>query len=510
MHVKYQIGCDPIAARPAMVEPPALPAMAEPPARPAALTSRPARRATSGQRSVKALPRKAPSKAPRSCAASSSRLVLHTRMPAPGVAAAVLLAVAGCASVEPMSARTWRIDPVLEVRHSAAAAPGYYAMGRYHGGMQAWSKAVDAYRQAIAAEPTHAEAHNALGVALAQLGRHDEAELALRAAVAAQPERAHLRSNLGYVMLLAGRPREALVELRTAVKLDPDDAAARGNLREAASRWEDLQARQTQLADVQTNPAAETVAVRADIPAEMTATVHARVDRPAEASAAAHEPPRIAVVMAASVTAADLAVPMVTRADAAPLTVMVALSPHTVRVFDQPTVAAWPRADASTPFIERESEVASAVVTSALTHQPVPAAAVPAVADAVDASTADTGLRLELSNGNGVAGMAARLGQWLARQGVQASRLSNQRPFVQAETVVEYRSGHEAAARRVAQALPLATRAVPVLRKELTSDVRIVLGRDWRSAAACMERNACPMVATVVATVSPSSSASPP
>ena len=100
--------------------------------------------------------------------------------------------------------------------------------------------------------------------------------------------------------------------------------------------------------------------------------------------------------------------------------------------------------------------------------------------------------RLEISNGNGVPGMAARLGRWLAtHEGMRADRLTNQRPFVQLDTVVQYREGYAEAAGRIARSLPVTARAATEPDKGLTSEVRVVLGRDWATSAACLERSGC-------------------
>jgi hypothetical protein len=106
---------------------------------------------------------------------------------------------------------------------------------------------------------------------------------------------------------------------------------------------------------------------------------------------------------------------------------------------------------------------------------------------------------LEVSNGNGIAGMGARLRDWLARQGVRAGRLSNQRPFAQEHTAIQYRPGHAEAAQRLADVLPAALRATPAPTPGLRSDVRVVLGRDWVRSAACLEHDICKAPPTTVA-----------
>ena len=118
-------------------------------------------------------------------------------------------------------------------------------------------------------------------------------------------------------------------------------------------------------------------------------------------------------------------------------------------------------------------------------------------------TVATTSSRLELSNGNGVRGAAARLQQWLARQGVRANRLTNQRPYVQQQTVIQYRSGQEEAARRVASSLPVAVELAATPSAGLRTDVRVVLGMDWVHMAACLEQDTCERRAPLVAAASP-------
>jgi len=89
----------------------------------------------------------------------------------------------------------------------------------------------------------------------------------------------------------------------------------------------------------------------------------------------------------------------------------------------------------------------------------------------------DETYRLEIANGNGVSGAAARLGAMLERDGAPRARLTNQRPFDRKATVIYVAEGFEAQAHRLAARL-----GNPGARVELSrltrADVRIVLGRD--------------------------------
>jgi len=85
--------------------------------------------------------------------------------------------------------------------------------------------------------------------------------------------------------------------------------------------------------------------------------------------------------------------------------------------------------------------------------------------------------RLDVANGNGVPGMARRMAKQLAQQGALIARVSNELPFNQQATVVQYRAGHEAEAIELAARVPNARTA---LSDSLPApiDLRLVLGRD--------------------------------
>lgn len=98
-------------------------------------------------------------------------------------------------------------------------------------------------------------------------------------------------------------------------------------------------------------------------------------------------------------------------------------------------------------------------------------------ASAPSATPAPAIVRLEISNGNGVAGAAARLARVLALDGLQTVRLSNLRPFVVTHSRIEYPREQQQAARALARRLRM-----PLQQRGGTAyaDLRIVLGHDVR------------------------------
>jgi Tfp pilus assembly protein PilF len=96
------------------------------------------------------------------------------------------------------------------------------------------------------------------------------------------------------------------------------------------------------------------------------------------------------------------------------------------------------------------------------------------------------GFRLEVSNGNGVLGLAKRVAGRLAQAGVPATRLTNQRPFAQARTEIQYRAGYAAEAARLAGKLQRPVNVAPSTHLADHVDVRLVLGKDAPTESALL------------------------
>lgn len=90
------------------------------------------------------------------------------------------------------------------------------------------------------------------------------------------------------------------------------------------------------------------------------------------------------------------------------------------------------------------------------------------------------GVKLEISNGNGVAGAAARLARTLDAEGIKATRLTNLKPFVVSISRIEYQRDQQLLAQALSQRLGLPLQAQDG--KQAYADMRIVLGRDTAQA----------------------------
>lgn len=82
-------------------------------------------------------------------------------------------------------------------------------------------EAINAYAEALAADPHHADAHVNLGRLLHQAKRFREAEAHYIAALVARPTDVTATFNLGVVLEDLGRIDEALMRYRETIELDP-------------------------------------------------------------------------------------------------------------------------------------------------------------------------------------------------------------------------------------------------------------------------------------------------
>lgn len=118
------------------------------------------------------------------------------------------------------------------------------------------------------------------------------------------------------------------------------------------------------------------------------------------------------------------------------------------------------------------------------------------------AGTAESGLagiRLEVSNGAGIARLARRTAERLALASVPTARLTNALPYQQARTEIQFARGQEAAAQALQSRLPLAARVVASGQMPAGMQLRLVLGHDASSQAIAAWLDAPPAQETAAA-----------
>lgn len=427
------------------------------------------------------------------------------------------LVLGACSTSPTMPEKAWKIAPVQTVRHGGANAAGFFALGRYKEGQGANAQAIAAYRKALDADPGYAAAWSALGSLQVQTGQFDDGLKALERAVSLSPSASHLHNNLGYALQLAGRDEAAATSLGRAVELDANNRRAWSNL---ATTYRRLGMQdKAEFADARASgtwPAAPTgYATRPTVPATATAPAPAPVTATAAAvtvSPVSTETPASAAPMpllAPNNVAQPFAPPESKGerpASGSPATVSalsVSTTPRTVlvkvanNVYELHNGPAKPAA----AVLEAAAIIAAVAAPSGRSATPVAApriaaeTAAPLPPVATPVGSAPRAARYEITNGHGGEGLARRLAALLGKQGVTRPRLTNQRPFDQPGSFVEYRDGYRDAAEAFAARLPFRPTIQAAASNGLLVDVRLMLGHDLTTSDACAALGLCTGVA---------------
>jgi tetratricopeptide (TPR) repeat protein len=119
---------------------------------------------------------------------------------------------------------------------------GLYAQATSAAAAQDFERAIRLYDQAVALNPSHAEAHYKRGNALRNLGRLDAALASYDRAVERKTDYAHAYCNRGVVQHSLGLMAASLSSYDRAIALDPADAMVHYNralLMQDCSRWDE-------------------------------------------------------------------------------------------------------------------------------------------------------------------------------------------------------------------------------------------------------------------------------
>lgn len=448
---------------------------------------------------------------------------LVSALTAAGLATAML---GGCALTERHTAPAGAAVPAdIEVRALPLVAQGtktpdaYYTLGKYYFYQGRLEQAREAFWDAVKLDHGHVDALNGLGAVYDRLGQFDLAQKAYEAALLKDPQAAHVWANLGYSLILAGKTGEAVAPLQKALALDPANGAARRHLADLGAKALPAAAA-TAGADEARNAAepAAPVAPQGVVASVTTAKDQtAVVARPASvelapapvASLAATvqpvEPLPVRQAQAAAIPAIAKAEPKAVDIAASPvLHAAAAPTPPSARVAVVP--AASPHA-VGAPAAESRSP---SIIASVDTPSPARQASVPAAAPAPGAADSGKGLpnapereavavpttipvaslgesgisgmlkglRIEVSNGNGVTGMARAVGHGMRESGLNIARITNARPFDKPQTLIVCSPAMKPAAMELAQSMAVEPRIVMRDVSHRNVDVRVVLGAD--------------------------------
>ena len=96
--------------------------------------------------------------------------------------------------------------------------------------------------------------------------------------------------------------------------------------------------------------------------------------------------------------------------------------------------------------------------------------------------------RLEISNGSGVPGLAKRLSQLLSRLGIAVSRITNQQPYRQIVTEIQYKGDFKLEAEKLKDTLRGHAVVAQIDTSRRQVDIRVVLGKDIKTHIAKIEK----------------------
>ncbi|PTR04524.1 tetratricopeptide repeat protein [Nitrosomonas nitrosa] len=366
-----------------------------------------------------------------------------------------LTALSGCSSL--YSGKEYsalHINPVMNVRHADTSAENLYHLGRYYHRMLSYANAIATYQKALMADPDYVEAHNALGVVYSSQGDYSLALEHFQKAIELTPTATYLHNNLGYAYLLQERYREAADAFREALHFDPSNSKASRNLATVQKRM----GLNEQDAIASIDPATE--------------------QRPAIVTLTANAPQSQIMQLSSPQSSQSL--------------VQVAPQVYEFRNEDQKPAQALPAAPATTLTAEPEPIRASRAipVTASTIDQPIQLT--PLVADRAaevqPREKTDTAAihphKIEVSNGNGVTGMARNIATYLKQFGFDNTRLTNHETFRQAHTEIHYHPSALALAEKISQLMPSSVKIMETAELRSDTQLKILLGQDIASEVA--------------------------
>lgn len=389
-------------------------------------------------------------------------------------------ALFGCAS-NPMVTEM-KVVPAMQVKHSNESADGHYRLGRYYHGSHRWEQAQKSYQQAIALEPDHVGARNALAVLYAERGEYAQAISLLQSLTKFVPDASDLFSNLGYAYYLAGDFNLALAALEKASTLDAKNTRAWYNLGKVLEKLGKTE--QARSAFAQAQAAASGKALPPQHSAAVTPDDLSRWTEPAYQPRGAivdtefgyrnHPSRGMRPEQAATTEIRQVgsAVYEIRRADSSALSTAALSAPALPNVNRETLSSLKPRATFS--GAASRPEFAKLTKPRASSMQRLAGS---------NAAQNRAGVRVEISNGNGVRGMAKSVGKVIASSDRRIVRLTNQPYFNVKFTRIEYNKKYEHAARTLAHALGGSIPVVPSNAK-YGPDIRLVLGKDMQDVHA--------------------------
>lgn len=374
-----------------------------------------------------------------------------------------LTALVGCANPDHKSQSWWdgshqsldrplarpQVRPLSLTVTGAPSFSDYYVLGRqaYFNGRLAEAEA--AFRQSLRLAPDAIEPLNGLAVVHDRLGQFTLSAAEYQAALHIAPDAPHILANLGYSLLLQGRTEEALAPLRRAMALAPDNQVTRANLEYAELAT--AIAKSDTASDRESPMTTAPDATQTPIPEPMPTQVSAAVP-PVASELDSTLGSALGSELTSAVATSD--------AESKPRSIVQSI-----------VGTSQPPLDASSGRARLEMPMIASVQGAEMRASP-----------ALGERFAET--RIEVSNGNGVTGMALALRARLRAEGLRATRATNAKPYDKRRTVIVCAEAQRPLAIALAKHLSVSPRIVIASTQHRNVDLRLILGADLIPGAA--------------------------
>ncbi|MDV6343379.1 LytR C-terminal domain-containing protein [Nitrosomonas sp. Is37] len=322
------------------------------------------------------------------------------------------------------------IKPMMNVQHANASDQNLYHLGRYYHRKTSYAKAIEFYQKALAVNPDYVEAHNGLGVIYSTQGQHQLALEHFQKAIRITPTATYLYNNLGYAYLIQGQNSEAAAAFQEALHFDSHNYKARQNLAMAHKRMGLSEKMAAPLTITQ-----EPAVINANISQTLTAQ-----QSPSQQNSNQQQLVQVAPnIYEFRINHENHQIAPIATPISAPVTVSLTISPtHLPPIASDHTKESTPKNS----------------VTS-MQHK-----------------------RIEISNGNGVTGMARNIATFLKQFGFDDARLTNHQTFQHAQTEIYYRTNAHTFAEQISQIMPGQVKMIENNGLDEDTHIKILLGKD--------------------------------
>ena len=387
-----------------------------------------------------------------------------------------------------------------------------YLMGCVYQERKKHHLAIVEFKSVLERNPMNVAAYNRLGVSLDALRDYEGAVEAYSTALEIDPNLAHVYNNLGYSYLLQGRPDLAVVYFKKAVALDGDNPQYHNNLGLAYAESEQYDAALAAFKDAGDDAQAHENLARFYYRNGLydKADIHFAWASVLNPSSAGHEKARMASARMSEIHADTEKQPdqgesppkkqarkMVAAIDDGGFTtipagaiehqqdvtidqIIMAVNRHGAIIEDRgrsvdTTILDTVAFSESDRVAARPTSTAVASETTAVT----PPIEVLSLTATDSQEKFDHRLTIEVSNGNGVNGMARTVGNYLRLHGPTTYRLTNADHFNYPKTLIYYREGFQDQAYKLESLLPgLADTDHLVAARTAREAIRVLVGHD--------------------------------